>query len=56
MPTPTMVGGQVLPPASSTQSITKVLMAFTPSAGIAILSHELFSEPLPLGTISITRR
>src|SRR5467141_2022880 len=53
-PTPTMVGGQVLPPASSTQSITNVLMASTPSAGTAILSHELFSEPEPFGTISIT--
>src|SRR5258706_2491683 len=56
MPTPTMVGGQVLPPASSTQSTTKVLIAFTPSAGIAIFSQELFSDPLPFGTISITRR
>ena len=36
-PTPTIVGGQVLPPASSTQSTTKVLIASTPSAGIAIL-------------------
>ena len=53
-PTPTMVGGQVLPPASSTQSITNVLTASTPSAGIAILSHELFSEPEPFGTISMT--
>src|SRR5437870_13753268 len=53
-PTPTMVGGQVLPPASSTQSITKVLMASTPSAGTAILSHELFSEPEPFGSISLT--
>src|SRR3989304_1612962 len=52
-PTPTMVGGQVLPPASSTQSITKVLTASIPSAGIAILSHELFSEPPPLGIISL---
>ncbi len=51
-----MVGGQVLPPASSTQSTTKVLIASTPSAGSAIFSHELFSEPLPLGIISITRR
>ncbi len=56
MPTPMMVGGHVLPPASSTQSMTNVLMALTPSAGIAILSHELFSLPLPLGTISISRR
>ncbi len=54
MPTPTIVGGQVLPPASSTQSTTKVLIASTPSAGTAIFSHELFSEPLPLGTISIS--
>ena len=33
--------------------MTKVLTASTPSAGIAILSQELFSEPLPLGIISI---
>ena len=52
-PTPTIVGGQVLPPASSTQSTTKVLIASTPSAGIAIFSHELFSEPLPFGIISM---
>ncbi len=55
MPTPTIVGGQVLPPASSTQSTTKVLIASTPSAGIAIFSQELFSEPEPLGIISISR-
>src|SRR5215510_11186320 len=54
-PTPTTVGGQVLPPASSTQSTTKVLIAPTPSAGTAIFSHELFSEPEPLGIISIAR-
>ena len=54
MPTPTMVGGQVLPPAEITQSTTKVLIAATPSAGIAIFRNELFSEPLPLGTISIS--
>src|SRR5256885_14854042 len=53
-PTPTMVGGQVLPPASSTQSITKVLMASTPSAGTPILGHELFSGPEPFGSIPIT--
>src|SRR6185503_3227194 len=52
--TPTMVGGQVLPPASSTQSTTKVLIASTPSAGIAMRSQELFSEPEPFGIISIT--
>ena len=54
-PTPTIVGGQVFPPASSTQSTTKVLMASTPSAGTAMRSHELFSEPEPFGIISITR-
>jgi hypothetical protein len=48
-PTPTIVGGQVLPPAFNTQSMTNVLMASTPSAGIAIFNHELFSEPLPFG-------
>ncbi len=53
MPTPTIVGGQVLPPAPSTQSTTNVLIASTPSAGIAIRSHELFSDPLPFGIISI---
>ncbi len=52
-PTPTMVGGQVLPPASSTQSTTKVLMASTPSAGTAMRSHELFSDPEPFGIISM---
>ena len=51
-----MVGGQVLPPASSTQSTTKVLIASTPSAGIAMRSQELFSEPEPLGIISMVRR
>src|SRR6185503_18738792 len=54
-PTPMMVGGQVLPPASSTQSTTKVLIASVPSAGIAIRSQELFSEPEPLGIITISR-
>ena len=53
-PTPTIVGGQVLPPAASTQSITKVLIASMPSAGIAIFRNELFSEPLPFGIISIS--
>jgi hypothetical protein len=53
-PTPTMVGGQVLPPASSTQSTTNVFTASTPSAGIAMRSHELFSDPEPFGIISIT--
>ena len=53
-PTPTIVGGQVLPPAASTQSTTKVLIASMPSAGIAIFRNELFSEPLPLGIISIS--
>ena len=33
--------------------MTKVLIASMPSAGTAILSHELFSEPEPLGIISI---
>ena len=33
-----------------------VLMASTPSAGTAMRSHELFSEPDPLGIISIARR
>jgi hypothetical protein len=49
-----MVGGQVLPPEANTQSMTKVLIASTPSAGMAILRKELFSEPLPLGIISIS--
>src|SRR5690606_19975699 len=52
-PTPTITGGQLLPPASSTQSMTKVLTASMPSAGIAIFSQELFSEPDPFGIISI---
>ena len=34
--------------------MTNVLIASTPSAGIAIFSNELFSEPLPLGIISIS--
>ena len=54
-PTPTITGGQLLPPASSTQSMTKVLIASTPSAGMAIFNQELFSEPEPLGIISIDR-
>ena len=54
MPTPTIVGGQVLPPAARTQSTTNVRIASTPSAGTAILRNELFSEPLPLGIISIS--
>ena len=49
-----MVGGQVLPPAASTQSMTKVLIASMPSAGIAIFRNEPFSLPLPLGIISIS--
>ncbi len=52
MPTPTMVGGHVLPPAARMQSTTKVLIAATPSAGTAMRRNELFSEPLPLGIIS----
>src|SRR5205814_9425829 len=48
MPTPTIVGGQVLPPAARTQSTTNVRIASTPSAGTAILTYELLSEPLPL--------
>ena len=36
--------------------MTKVLIASMPSAGIAILRNELFSEPLPLGIISIAQR
>ena len=35
--------------------MTKVLIASMPSAGIAILSQELFSEPLPFGIISISQ-
>src|SRR5687768_4098371 len=50
-PTPTIVGGQVFPPAAITQSTTNVLIASIPSAGTAILRNELFSEPLPLGII-----
>ena len=53
-PTPTMVGGHTLPPASSTLSMTKTLMPSTPSAGMHIFRNEPFSEPLPLGIISIS--
>ena len=49
-----MVGGQVLPPAAITQSTTNRLIAEMPSAGIAMRRNELFSEPLPLGIISIS--
>src|SRR4051812_14795733 len=52
-PTPTMVGGQVLPPASSTQSITNVLTASTPSAGIAPFFHQIFFYPPPFRIIFI---
>ncbi len=48
-----MVGGQVLPPAASTQSTTKVLIASMPSAGMAIFRKDPFSDPLPLGIISM---
>ena len=54
MPTPTIVGGHVLPPAASTQSTTNVRIASTPSAGTAIFRNELFSDPLPFGIISIS--
>ena len=53
-PTPTIVGGQVFPPAETTLSMTKDLTPLIPSAGIAIFKNELFSEPLPFGTISIS--
>ena len=46
-PTPTIVCGQVLPPAFTTLSITKALTPKIPSAGMAIFKKELFSEPLP---------
>ncbi len=48
-PTPTMVGGQGLGPASTMHSSTKRLTAFTPSAGMNILRKLMFSEPDPLG-------
>ena len=54
MPTPTMVGGQTRPPQSITRSMTKRLIAFTPSAGISICRNEPFSEPEPFGIISIS--
>ena len=54
MPTPTMVGGQTRPPHSITLSMTKRLMAATPSAGISICRNEPFSEPEPFGIISIS--
>ncbi len=44
-PTPTMVGGHTRPPQSMTRSMTKRLIAFTPSAGISICRNEPFSEP-----------
>ena len=54
MPTPTMVGGQTRPPHSITLSMTKRLIALTPSAGISICRNEPFSEPEPFGIISIS--
>ena len=54
-PTPTMVGGHTLPPASITLSTTKVLTPISPSAGMHILRKEPFPEPLPFGIISISR-
>ena len=50
MPTPTIPGGQGLPPAPTTESSTKRLMPFTPSAGTSIFRKLMFSEPEPLGT------
>jgi hypothetical protein len=52
-PTPTIVGGQTRPPHSITRSMTKRLIAAAPSAGISICRNEPFSEPEPLGIISI---
>ena len=43
-------GGQGLPPAPTTESSTKRLMPFTPSAGTSIFRKLMFSEPEPLGT------
>ncbi len=48
-PTPTIVGGQVLPPASSTQSTTKVLIASTPSAGTRHLQPGVVLRAAALG-------
>src|SRR2546425_10456004 len=49
MPTPTMPGGQGLPPEPTTDSRTNCLIPFTPSAGTHILRKLMFSEPEPFG-------
>ena len=49
MPTPTMPGGQGLPPAPTIESSTNRLIAETPSAGTSIFRKLMFSEPDPLG-------
>ena len=50
MPTPTIPGGQGLPPAPTIDSSTNCLIPFTPSAGTHIFRKLMFSEPEPLGT------
>ena len=50
MPTPTIPGGQGLPPAPTIESSTNSLIPRTPSAGTHILRKLMFSEPEPLGT------
>src|SRR5258708_31260824 len=46
-PTPTMVGGQVLQPASSSLSTTSAYSAYTPTAVTGILIHALFTGLRP---------
>src|SRR5216117_2595709 len=50
MPTPTIPGGQGLPPAPTIDSSTNCLIPFTPSAGTHIFRKLMFSEPEPFGT------
>ena len=51
IPTPTTIGGHGFPPALSAVSTTKSFTPSIPSAGSAILSALLFSDPNPLGMI-----
>ena len=54
IPTPTTVGGQGFPLAFKTDSTTNSFIPSMPSAGSAIFSALLFSDPNPLGNIVIS--
>ena len=54
-PTPTTIGGQGFPPASNTVSRTNFLTPSLPSAGMSILTEDIFSLPPPFGATSIRK-